>query len=304
MVPTPQLIWRSNGEPFDAAEKVAFLQSWSFFGLLYEISRLCDLDINIEKAFLEEDGFIVSTTNINGLPKRWFDSVRETKGLGDKGFMEKIIYTARQAALTLTAEREAYTPRKTYKYSYTQSQSRVYQSLDIAVRAVGLFLLTYQYHSSGFSAEESEGWAQMRVVKSLNRHPDFEKVIRGEIESLSDLADEVRDELLRHGWCPSDTFLLDDEEVLYASLFERRALRDHSECNDSLCVAYQTDEATYRTRHVGDECKCDFHAIPTEALVDCLKKGIIPKIMVTEDLEVKVVAEDHLSYIALSHVCK
>ncbi|KAK7027915.1 hypothetical protein VNI00_015131 [Paramarasmius palmivorus] len=66
--------------------------------------------------------------------------------------------------------------------------------------------------------------------------------------------------------------------------------------------AYQTDESTYRTRHVDGDCQCEFIELETESLIAVLSQGKVPKLVITDDLEFRVVSEDDYPYIALSHV--
>jgi len=115
------------------------------------------------------------------------------------------------------------------------------------------------------------------------------------------LSNIARTELEERGWCESELDLLADD-LEFLSLLSRPRMRDHSNCGDTLCNAYQTDEATYRTRHVHDICSCEFVNVETNVLVAALAEGRIPKVVITEDLMLQVVSDPGYPYVALSHV--
>ncbi|KAF9456350.1 hypothetical protein BDZ94DRAFT_1292900 [Collybia nuda] len=92
------------------------------------------------------------------------------------------------------------------------------------------------------------------------------------------------------------------DDLAFASLLSRPRIRDHSGCGDILCNAYQTDETIYTTKHVEDGCECNFVGVSTSILIDALSKDKVPKIVITEYLELKVVSGHDYPYIAVSHV--
>ncbi|PBK63411.1 hypothetical protein ARMSODRAFT_542681 [Armillaria solidipes] len=290
----PPMFSRSDGSVVVASDKAAFLQAWLFFGVLTEVSNLCGLDIDLATEFFLEDGS-VSTDRLNGLPGRWFEAAATSGLAGDKVLMKLILTIARHSHLMLSEERsEAHTSM--FKYSY--AECRVFHSLEILVRTVGLHLLLHTY-MPGFTTTEEEGWGRKRIERSLDWPAWYRQHPNEGIDQLSDLA---RDKLEEQGWCESELDLLAHDELAFASLLSRPRIRDHSSCGDTICHAYQTEESTYRTRHVDDECSCDFVGLDTDGLIAVLSQNKVPKLVITDELELEVVSENDYPYIALSHV--
>lgn len=290
-VPRPPMFARSDGQSVVASEKVAFLQSWLFFGALTEVSNLCGLEINIAAEFIA-DGETVSTANLNGLPGRWFEALVRTHRAGDKAVMELILNIARHSFLLLSEELGHDNVRV---FEYTYCEGRALHALDILVRIIGLHLLLHIY-MPGFLATEEEGWGRDRISKCLDRGNAYS-------EGMDQLSALARADLESQGWCESELDLLTPEDLAFSSLLPRPRIRDHSGCGDIICKAYQTDESTYETRHVEDGCTCDFIGAKITALVAALIENKVPKLIITEDLQFRVISESDYPYVALSHVC-
>ncbi|KAL0580018.1 hypothetical protein V5O48_002021 [Marasmius crinis-equi] len=290
----PNKFSRLDGRPVVASDKAAFLQAWLFFGVLTEVSGLCGLEIDLATEFILEDGS-VSTQALNGLPGRWFEAAATKERAGDKIVMEHILTVARHSRLMLGEERDKTGESRLFKYSY--DECRVLFSLGVLVRTIGLHLLLHTYMPS-FTTSEEEGWGRLRVLKSLDGPLGTIYLTEG-MDQLSDLAE---DELEAQGWCRSELNLLPYEEVVFASLLSRPRIRDHSSCGSVVCSAYQTDEATYQIRHVNDECSCDFVGLDPDNLTAILSRDKVPVVVISDELELKVVSGDEYPYIALSHV--
>ncbi|KDQ14493.1 hypothetical protein BOTBODRAFT_343572 [Botryobasidium botryosum FD-172 SS1] len=290
----PAIFSRADGSPVRASDKVAFLQAWLFFGLLEKVSTLCGLEIDVDKEFLVENGESVSTARLNGLSERWFDALRHTSRLGETALMEQILALGRHARLILAEEHIDGAVKK--QFGYTYSECRILQSLDIVVRVIGLHLLSH-VNLEGFDAAPGEGWGKQRITTSLlNPIP-----LKG--EGIAQLERFAEEELEERGWCPSEIYQLPAVGMEpFAALLERPKMRDHANCGEKICAAYQTDEATYKTVHVYSDCECGFVAVKTDELVDALAADKIPKVIVSEQLELRVVTDDDSPYVAMSHV--
>ncbi|KAI5842804.1 hypothetical protein BZA05DRAFT_188192 [Tricharina praecox] len=288
--PQPPIFSRVDGKPVRAEDKVAFLQAWLFFGVLDEVSRLCGLVIDVDAEFVAEAGDEVSTAGLNGLSSRWFEATKRTGRAGDKALMESVMKVARHARLMLTEE--IVDEERTKRFEYTFAEGRILQSLDIVVRLVGLHLRSH-VNIRGFTAMEEEGWGRQRIRKCL-QPMDYS-------EGLDQFSDLAEDAMREAGWCESEFDSMTPEDVLVASLLDRPRIRDHSGCGEIVCSAYQTDEATYHTRHTDDDCRCEVTEVPTTLLVQALAAGRVPKVFITDQLELEVIASDDHPYIALSH---
>lgn len=285
------MLSRTDETQVFASDKVAFLQAWLFFGLINEVSTLCSLELDVNAEFIDDKGS-VSTAKLNGLPGRWFAAVMKEHRAGDKELMERLLALVRHVVLMLTEEVEAdFTP--TFKYTY--SECRVLHSLDIGARIVALHLLLHVY-TPGFTATDEEGWGRNRISNCLDW---FSR----EVEALDQLSTLAERDLEERGWCKSELNLLGSDDLAFASLLSRPNIRDHSSCGRIICEAYQTDEATYMTRHVQNRCSCDFVGVQTDVLVGAWSEGKVPRLVITEHLELQVMVEHDYPYIAVSHVC-
>ncbi|KAI0668107.1 hypothetical protein C8Q78DRAFT_1155806 [Trametes maxima] len=296
---------RADGTPVTSAEKVAFLQSWLFFGTLYEMSRMCGLDFNdaLPGGLVAPDGSYVSTAALNGLAGRWFASLNREQ-VGDKAFMGRILSILRLMSLLLNEELglEDDTDPDDYEnrlpaFEYTPDQARVYRALDILLRVLGLHLLLHVY-SPGFSCSEAEGWSKGMVTESI----DWARGRR--LEGSGKLEDYCYTFLEDLGWCESELPLLGGDELFFASLLDRPRTEEirHSACGEIVCSAYQTNEATYKTAHVDNSCHCGFMCTATNELTSLLGQNKIPAVVIREDLGLDVVDASGYPYIAISHV--
>ena len=75
----------------------------------------------------------------------------------------------------------------------------------------------------------------------------------------------LADSFSENGWCPRERKIINDlvegdKCVLFlcAQLDRRDDQTRHSSCNEKMCYAYQVDNATYKTRHVRPDCRCEF----------------------------------------------
>ncbi|KAI0712677.1 hypothetical protein C8Q76DRAFT_846299 [Earliella scabrosa] len=311
------MISRTDGSPVTPTDKAAFLQSWLFFGTLAEMSALCHLDLDVSAEFLLDNGKTVSTSALNGLAARWIAALDPSQ-IGDEKLMERILALARHVCLLSVQEyvedapssgsdethshshnpERMKSPGLNYqpRYTYTVEECRVLHSIDILARTLGLHLLLHVY-SPRFKASDDKGWGKKRITRSIHW-------LNRRIEGVEQLSDIVFDDMNERGWCISELYLMDSEEQVFASLLDRPRARRHSSCNDTVCYAYQTDDKTYKTVHVHQDCKCDFVGVRTEDLVESLVQDKVPVVMITAELDIRVVSSDKHPYIALSHVCE
>jgi hypothetical protein len=288
--PRLRMFSRSDSTPVTASDKVAFLQAWLFFGVLTEMSKLCGLQIHVSAEFLLDD-HTISTANLNGLAGRWLEAAAERNRVGNKTYMERVLTLARFTSLMLSEE---VIDIGDTMFKYTYVECRVLLSLNLLTRTIGLHLIMHTY-SPGFTTTEEEGWGRKRISESLSW-------LTGISEGLRQLGEFAHSDLEDLGWCPSELDLFSSDEMAFASLLSRPRIRDHSKCGTVICDAYQTDEATYHIMHEDDGCSCEFVEVQTDLLVSALSANTVPKLLVTEDLQLRVI-EDDIPYIAISHVC-
>lgn len=108
----------------------------------------------------------------------------------------------------------------------------------------------------------------------------------------------------------SKTF--DSETFSYLATLERSSQRlaDHKHCSEhSVCIAYNTNAATYRARHTTDGCTCSMISTPYHDLVRIIRRGGISLISIecitnaAPTHKLRVHSRSATSkYIAISHV--
>ncbi|KAK7466176.1 hypothetical protein VKT23_004897 [Stygiomarasmius scandens] len=283
----PPMLSRLDGRPVRASDKVAFLQAWLFFGVLEEVSSLCRLEIDVAADFIFNDE-LISTKKLNGLSERWFQAAMEMRRAGEKEVVRRILTVARHSSLMLRSEitdirnvasesaevfRDVSDSTYTYRYNYAYAECRVLLSLDILRRA-GIREESVKV-SSGLAPALLKEWHNFLTSQFVD--------------------------LEEKGWCKSELAILEDGDLIFASLLPRPRIMDHSHCGNVICGAYQTDEVTYKSRHVKDWCCCDFIEVKSDALTSVLSKDEVPKLVITEELELQMVSEQDYPYVAISH---
>lgn len=179
------------------------------------------------------------------------------------------------------------------EYDYTIEQCEVLYSIRILLRILSLALL-YQFpwgvdKKFNFNislADPVSDWkpeGQMSVIQFTNKR------------------------LLENGWCQSEIWhFLQGFDIVTASCYLSHpyAPKNHDKCIDTTCMAYQTDEQSYRILHVRDNCDCDFIHVESDLLTNVLGENHVPVICISEDMQLSVVDGREVDYIAFNHVCK
>jgi len=278
-------ISRIDGNAALVAEKVAFLQAWLFFGALAEVCGLCGLTVHLDKEFVSGDS--VDTAALNGLPRRLFAASQMLRLAGTSELKSRLYAVLRQVQLMIT--------RASWEdeHEYTFPECRVLYTIYILLRVLSLSFLC---HLPQWNLDPNDDM-KLSVGNLLhNWKPEGQFRMR----------DLTWGRLLKKGWCKSEIHLLHSDDVfIFASFLERpEAPRDHSECTETRCEAYQTDEKDYKTAHIDIECRCESVSVDPEQLRDALEVNRIPKIVISHDLQLSVVDDDDYPYVAISHVCK
>ncbi|KAI0329701.1 hypothetical protein GY45DRAFT_1232094, partial [Cubamyces sp. BRFM 1775] len=164
--PTSPMLSRVDGSLVTSTSKAAFLQAWLFFGTLHEVSRLCGLSIDVHEEFLVDGGRAISTAALNGLAGRWFASLDRTN-VGNKAFMHRIFAILRHLVLLLNEEVVKDSDLEwTPVFTYTSEEARVFLTVEVLLRTIGLHLLLH-CHSPGFSCDEGDGWNQRMIAQNV-----------------------------------------------------------------------------------------------------------------------------------------
>lgn len=252
----------------------AFLQTWLFFGLVYE--------------FFGE--------------ARWQDFV-ETEGHA-KCYLTtiKLAEIAYQWAATYDGQSQT-DQNKLHLEHLISCIAKAHQTLDIAT-------LVLQFRPSiiwsiGSIVErlttlllEVAGESMKRVGTGWFRRYD---------------SDEIDARMMRNGWCPADKERWKEQIDNFATLFyfckmEQPRNMDHSHCRRVQCVANQSDPSQSKTLHRCQRANCGMLGADLEALHSILDEGCIGLLDVSgednlETMHLRMVCsrESH-RYVALSHV--
>lgn len=121
--------------------------------------------------------------------------------------------------------------------------------------------------------------------------------------------------MIENGWCKHQVDHLanvhDHLTMSYLATLEvsPSRLRNHTPClSRNACIAYDTDNATYQTRHAQLGCTCSMVVVPYEDVIEVIQKGGIPLISIHYDQDtglpkLRVHARKRTSnYVAISHV--
>lgn len=123
----------------------------------------------------------------------------------------------------------------------------------------------------------------------------------------------IADVMQDAGWCPFQIqelmCILDYASFYFISLIPRVSIGgiSHTACTTVKCIANDVDPNNYTSRHVRDNCRCDFIAPPTGQVTSIIADGGIPlvRIQSTGLGGLQLVVEKAKStsrYIAISHV--
>lgn len=132
----------------------------------------------------------------------------------------------------------------------------------------------------------------------------------------SQLSRRCEEHMLMNGWCHHQVNHLSRVHSLqtlsYLGTLERSSQRlaDHKHCvHHEACVAYNVDNASYKTRHVEIDCSCSMVLTPYSDLTKIIRDGWIPLISIESDNDTDATCELRVyprtrktKYIAVSYV--
>ncbi|KAF2135512.1 uncharacterized protein K452DRAFT_313931 [Aplosporella prunicola CBS 121167] len=276
-------ISRVGGGNATCSMKLAFLQTWLFFGALAEAHAVCNLPI-IPDDFSAD---VFDTARRNGLPMRLYFASKESGHAGSRALKEKLYAIIRQIQLMITRASDWED-----EHDYTLTQCEVLFSIQILLRMLSLALLCHS-RSPFLDLEDDLSLSVADPVADWK--PE------GQMSMMKFTANR----LLEKGWCRSELWqILQSFDVSTAAYYLDRpyAIQGHDSCTDTTCTAYQINESSYSTLHIDSSCSCAFISVKPAELRDVLARNAIPKIAITDDLQLSIVDEDGLVYIAFSHV--
>lgn len=124
--------------------------------------------------------------------------------------------------------------------------------------------------------------------------------------------EEIRQHMLRNGWCPSEIATIKDkfsslQTLMFLSQMDKSvAGQNHDGCTHTTCRSYQIDLSNYHTRHAEAGCTCEDWVFENATLISTLQRGSLPLLKVSgreATLSIECVdSGPEKPYVALSHV--
>lgn len=216
---------------------------------------------------------------LNGLPMTSFKAAQRRRMAGSSELQLRSNAIAQQLQLIITRAEEFED-----EHAYSFSECQVLCSIHILLR---ILLLTLLCHSSKWTIDLKETSISIGDVKSDWAHEDEGRM--GELTFTR---------LLAEGWCKSE-LNGSGNSTMFFNYFVDRPRRNHTDCTDR-CMASQTSEEDYQTRHIDDKCRCDFISADLRNSVSATHTKNCP----FHNCDLSVTQDVDYAYIAISHVCE
>jgi len=215
------------------SSQLALLQSWLFFGLIAEISRISGLSLSLDAEFLVDDGKQVSTAALNGLAQRWVQADKATQVSENVKLRGSEVYACYERVDFML--RNWKNTRRDDNWRWlTIPECRMLLSIGMLRRVI---ILTTEYYSG--KAPRIKG---LDIVLGWDENRGLRFDVPGELE----LRQSSEQRLRQRGWCPSEVEMLErtwQRHVhFFASVLERKVVQDHDRCNGE---RYAADHAQY-----------------------------------------------------------
>ena len=266
----------------------ALLQAWLFFGVLYDVFQVGGMSIDLHQFRNHKDNTI-TTAPLMG----YLDSLAKRESGQDLEVCKQRQQKLRDCFYPMTSvfhlHGDGYLGPDAWKLSSILSLDLVLSILIMAetMRSAALQIWPVPF---GESPVRNTSFAQRQ--------------------------NPLEGRLLNNGWCQSEvsmlTVELDNTGLLFASMLKRPFAQDlkHDRCSRDCCLALQTDENNYQTKHTDDcDMSCTQVIIDQRKVSSILEQGGIPIIYMPTGVDSgdqKVKVTDYLSktidYIAISHV--
>lgn len=281
----------------------ALAQAWLYFGFLETfIGEGFDRNTFVRKAKSTERGEIEHVVDSSALTGLLHDCVRrqkEKKSPKPKSHQEKIWKNL--------------LPIVRSKISYLEKKSKLDETSTTIFLSIHILLVTLRDFCYPLLPPSLRGYGN--YIQSMHKQIiDYFSVLGdGYPDRASPAALMLMQRMKRNGWCAYQIaqYLERTDFVAgyYLSSIPRIEDATHELCSYTRCIAYNTNNKTYVTRHLGDSCECGFDTIdaPYQAVNRIIAKGEIPLIRIRKRkgyrplLDV-VECQPHTEYTAISHV--
>lgn len=302
-------------EAVDLARVHSFLQSWLFFGLLFEVHRTVGRPFS-QHDYVSHDSLLikasgqrrgltrrVNTSALPGLLSFWLDSFKAKRSTGELSFEH-----VRQLCFKI----DTYL-RSAYKICYHLVQGRhsyVDQDLLLSLMCLGNTIddaMAVVYHRCFYD------FLPVQLQNAQTAPSGWIPLKRRWDAPLP-----ILQTLVQSGWCPFDVGILKRDfginEIIYATQLRRHGrFERHSSCSPTACIANNIDDLTYVTRHetIGTDCpgsSCRDVEFDYSNLCETIRAGSRPivksEINAHGELQFRIIpyGGDDTPYVAISHV--
>ncbi|KAI5849911.1 hypothetical protein BZA05DRAFT_430663 [Tricharina praecox] len=247
-----------------AAEKVAFLQAWLFFGMLHEAFRIFEVPIDLEEFVVRPaEGSVQCITTFPA--RQYFGQCIDAGKRTIKSCVK-----AHEDLAKLFKLVSGMISR--YEDTVSPTSWRISDVLPLdAILCIQVL-----------------GESLINLAKITIHVPLYDSALADDGKvGFNRATNPLQARMLQGGWCISATTMLHD-------LLDTTSLyiaSHHSSCTKVQCYANQVDEDTYETKHTEDCQGCEHISVDVEQVVSILRKGQIPLLEVVTDRP----------YVALSH---
>ena len=268
----------------------ALLQAWLFFGLLSDVFRIGELDVDMS-TYVQHggNGPILTTAKLRDHLEKL---ARDAQQLKSETYLQrqKQVQTCFTPILNfLQRHWNTQRAKENWKLSPTLSLD------DIMV----VVILTETLRNAVMQM-----WP-VQVDESPLRWATFTRE-----------QNPLQDRFLQYGWCPNEASMLDKEfditGLVLASMLKRPFSNNlsHKICTEERCLALQTSDSNYETKHADDCGSCAMIVLDQTKICSILESGGIPIIYIPifpengQPPKVRIIDynANSLEYIAISHV--
>ena len=268
---------RTPGSP---AQKVAFIQSWLFFGVLVETFAPLGISLNTCDFVTMRNGCkYLTLVSLEKYVSNWASLERDRDADTRDRHRAKLDELLELAEI-LAQENLRRGKRYEVVWSLSTQCALSIQLLHEALRHV---------------------WGTI--------YTGIDKLVTSSGAGL--LSDLPEKRMRAAGWCPSEIAMLQNRFSVTGRYFASRLRRrgkamNHASCNDVICNASQIDNSTYVTQHTSDNCQCAHLDVDPQKVGSVLKQGRIPRFLIRpcvqsqDQIDLQIV--DSGPYVAISHV--
>ena len=221
----------SSSNPVANLEAHGVLQTWTYFGVICVLIKAPG-DLILKQLTQETDsGLVVDTSKFQGIIPTWITWVH-AQTLPD--FQRQSIY----------AEHVQFLGRMFQVYLRLKLSLPSEEKLDSSLWLSVTMLYDYLHRASRFAFGQLDGPPQPLIASASCVEP-------------------LLQQMSRNGWCEGEIYAVRTMcgfvDLWFMSFLEHpHPEKDHSDCSESRCVAYQTDEKSYETKHTTKDCSCSF----------------------------------------------